>query len=198
MRLFNELKRRNVIRVAVAYGVVAWFAIQLSEIVFPRFGFPDWTTTFVIVVALIGLPLALVLAWAYELTPDRIRPGSEVETDVAMLAPRGRRPLDRVIVLGLIAVIALLVAERVWLANRERTAVLLPAESEADGAAPASQSTATPNATGESAPSLVVLPFANLSADPANVYFADSPERDRIARGRTTNRLWSNLQRGPV
>lgn len=67
--LFTELKRRSVFRVGGAYAVVAWILIEVSDTIFPRLGLPDWTVTLVIVLLLLGFPLALFLSWAYELTP---------------------------------------------------------------------------------------------------------------------------------
>jgi hypothetical protein len=69
-----ELKRRRVYRVAVVYAVVAFVIWQAAEIAFPSLHLPDWTLTFVVVVALIGFPMALVLAWAFEITPEGVRP----------------------------------------------------------------------------------------------------------------------------
>ena len=73
--LFHELKRRNVVRVAAAYAVVAWLLIEVSITIFPRLGFPDWTVTFIIVLVALGFPLALFLSWAYELTPEGVHTG---------------------------------------------------------------------------------------------------------------------------
>lgn len=71
--LLAEMKRRRVFRVAVAYGVVAWIVIQIADIVFPALHLPEWTTTLVVVLTLLGFPLALVLAWAYDITPEGVR-----------------------------------------------------------------------------------------------------------------------------
>jgi adenylate cyclase len=66
MSFFDELKQRKVIRSAIVYGVVAWAIIQVADTVFPRLGLPDWTVTFIIVVAALGFPIALVVAWFYD------------------------------------------------------------------------------------------------------------------------------------
>ena len=70
---YAELKRRRVFRVAVVYAVVGWLVIQVAETVFPPLGLPDWTVPFVILLGLLGFPIALVLAWALELTPECLR-----------------------------------------------------------------------------------------------------------------------------
>lgn len=152
MSLFAELKRRSVIRVGAAYAVVAWILIEVSDTIFPRLGFPEWTVTFVIVLLLLGLPLALFLAWAYELTPDGLRRDSAVAAGEATRAATGsRRRIDRFIVAGLVLVIALMGAERVWFAGENAA---LPSD-----------------ARGEV--SIGVLAFANMSEDPENEHFAD-------------------------
>ena len=73
MSVFKELKRRNVFRVAAAYLVVAWLLIEVSSTVFPILKLPDWTVTFVAVMLIVGFPVAVVLAWAFELTPDGLK-----------------------------------------------------------------------------------------------------------------------------
>jgi len=147
---FQELKRRNVIRVGAAYAVVAWLLIEVSDTIFPRLGLPEWTVTFVIVLLLVGLPLALFLAWAYELTPDGLRRETEVATQDAG-STGSRRRMDRFIVAGLVVVIAILGAERIWFAGGE--------------------SPSLPDAPGEI--SIGVLAFANVSEDRENEHFAD-------------------------
>ncbi|MEP1141486.1 MAG: adenylyl cyclase, partial [Balneola sp.] len=77
--LIQELKRRNVFKVATAYAIAGWLIIQISDTVFPRLGLPDWTITFVIALACIGFPLALIFAWAFELTPEGIKKSQEVD-----------------------------------------------------------------------------------------------------------------------
>ena len=71
--LFEELKRRKVIRVAVAYLIVAWIVIQIATTTFEPLHLPDWSETLVVVIAMIGFPIALILAWAFETTPGVIR-----------------------------------------------------------------------------------------------------------------------------
>ena len=71
--LFAELKRRNVIRVAGVYVVVAWVILQVANNLFPALTLPTWTITFVAVLLLIGFPLTAIIAWAFEITPDGIR-----------------------------------------------------------------------------------------------------------------------------
>src|SRR5947199_1776493 len=78
-KFFAELKRRNVYKVAVAYAVVAWLVIQIATQVFPFFEIPNWAVRLVVLLLILGFPVALILAWAFEITPEGIR----LEKDVA-------------------------------------------------------------------------------------------------------------------
>ena len=70
---FTELKRRNVYKVAIAYGIVAWLLIQIATQVFPFFEIPNWAVRLVVLLIIIGFPIALVIAWAFELTPEGLK-----------------------------------------------------------------------------------------------------------------------------
>src|ERR1700757_2727466 len=72
-RFFDELKRRRVYRVAIAYGVVAWLLIQVATQVFPFFEIPNWVVRLVVLVIIVGFPIALIIAWAFELTPEGLK-----------------------------------------------------------------------------------------------------------------------------
>jgi tetratricopeptide (TPR) repeat protein len=92
--LLAEMKRRHVFRVIAAYAVVAFLVLQVADIVFEPLGIPDWTMTFVVVLAMLGLPIAIVLAWAFEATPDGVRrtvAASPGEIDELVAEPRSRR-----------------------------------------------------------------------------------------------------------
>ncbi|HRP34894.1 MAG TPA: tetratricopeptide repeat protein [Gammaproteobacteria bacterium] len=158
--LWAELKRRNVVRVAAAYAVIAWLLIEVSDTIFPRLGLPEWTVTLVIALLLLGLPLALFLAWAFELTPEGMKRTDDLTGDSP--APRtGWRRTDRLIVVALLAVIALLVGERFWPGDRPG------AESPAAG-----EVAETPQADAP-ARSIAVLAFDDLSPQRDQAYFAE-------------------------
>jgi hypothetical protein len=76
---FFELKRRNVFRVAIAYVVIAWILLQIADVLFPALTLPDWTTRFVAALLLLGFPLAIFFAWAFELTPEGLKREHEVD-----------------------------------------------------------------------------------------------------------------------
>ncbi|HXV73281.1 MAG TPA: hypothetical protein VD713_00985 [Sphingomonadales bacterium] len=109
--LFLELRRRNVIRAAAAYAVVAWFAVQASDIALPAIGAPAWTIPMVLVLSILGFPLIVALAWFYELTPKGLKRQSALDRK----GYRGRhgfgRQVDFVIIALLIMAVGWLVAE---------------------------------------------------------------------------------------
>jgi TolB-like protein len=147
---FAELKRRNVYKVAAAYAVVAWLLIQAASIILPTFEAPAWTMKVLIAALTIGFPIAAVLAWAFELTPEGLVRSDEVAADESITRRTGRK-LDFLIIGVLMVVITLLVTDRFW-------------------RRPVSSS-----ATGKS---IAVLPFENLSRDPDNAFFADGIQDD--------------------
>ena len=91
MALWGELKRRNVVKVAIAYAIVGWLLVEVSSTVFPLVQLPDWTATFVTMLVLLGFPLALILSWAYELTPEGMKRSHEVEATESISHVTGRK-----------------------------------------------------------------------------------------------------------
>src|SRR5689334_12884221 len=100
---FTELKRRKVYRVAVAYAIVAWLLIQAASILFPTFEAPPWVMKVFVTAALLGFPIALILAWAFELTPEGIKRSEEVGPHDSKLQKAGSKWSALIIVAGLIA-----------------------------------------------------------------------------------------------
>src|SRR2546422_9537984 len=95
---FSELKRRNVYKVAVAYAIVGWLLIQVATQVFPFFEIPNWAVRLVVLLTIAGFPIALVIAWAFELTPEGIK---RTETaDVAGAPPSRKRTWIYIIVIA--------------------------------------------------------------------------------------------------
>jgi TolB-like protein/Tfp pilus assembly protein PilF len=156
-KFLTELKRRNVYRAAVAYGVVAWFLTQLTTQVFPFFEIPNSAVRFVVVALAIGFPIAMLLSWLYELTPEGIVRTEDLDPVQARSARRATgRILDFIIIGTLLLVIAMLIVGR------------HPFYSQ----------------TGESISqkSVAVLPLENLSRDPDNAYFADGIQEEILTR----------------
>ena len=85
---FSELKRRNVYKVAVAYAIVGWLVVQVSSTVLPTFHAPEWVVQTLVVLVAIGFPIALVIAWAFELTPEGIKRTEDVDSAASARQPR--------------------------------------------------------------------------------------------------------------
>jgi TolB-like protein/Flp pilus assembly protein TadD len=105
-RYFDELKRRNVFRVAAAYAVVGWLAIEVIDTLAPRMGMPEWVPGFVILLVLIGFPIALLFSWAFEMTPEGIKKTAEVDVDQSITSTTGQK-INYVIIAALAAVVLL-------------------------------------------------------------------------------------------
>ena len=163
-----ELRRRHVVRVAIAYAVAAWVLLQLASIVFPALGAPDWVLRVVIALIGFGFPIALILAWAFELTPDGIRRTEPAHSPEAR-APEEHHRVGRSLNTVMIGALALAVAVLLW---RQFAAHVTIGESK-----PAAQASAGP-----SGKSIAVLPFESLSEDKANAYFATGMQDEILTR----------------
>jgi TolB-like protein/Tfp pilus assembly protein PilF len=156
-KFLTELKRRNVYRAAVAYAVVAWFLTQLTTQIFPFFEIPNSAVRFVVIALGVGFPIAMLLSWLYELTPEGVVRTEDLDPAQARSVQRAAgRILDFIIIGVLLLVIAMLIVGR------------LPFYQQ----------------TGESIvqKSIAVLPFENRSEDKANAYFADGIQDEILTR----------------
>ena len=97
MSIVQELKRRNVFRIAVAYLSAAWLLIEVAETLFPIYGFSDASLRLVVTFLAIGFPLSLVVSWVYEVTPDGVRLEKDIDPSAPRPASAGKR-LDRLII----------------------------------------------------------------------------------------------------
>jgi len=171
MSLYNELKRRNVIRVAIAYVVAAWLLIEVSATTFPMLMLPEWTATFVTVMLMIGFPVALIFAWAYELTPEGIKKERDIDRTQSITHITGRK-LDYLIIAVLVVALGYFAFDK-FVRDTSRDAALVEVATQTQTQQVASEEVAT-----ESDKSIAVLPFANLSSDEENAFFADGVHED--------------------
>src|SRR6516225_4761783 len=110
-RFLTELKRRNVYKVAIAYAVIAWLLMQIASQIFPFFEIPNWAVRLVVLLLILGFPIALILAWAFELTPEGVKRTENVDLSKSIRRKTGRK-LDFLIIAVLLLVIAALLFQR--------------------------------------------------------------------------------------
>jgi len=165
-----ELQRRKVIRVAIAYTVTAWLIAQVAGLAADSFQAPGWVMKMLITLLLLGLPVALIMAWAYDMTPDGLRRES-VDSDGATDRATNTRTLDRIITFVLVLALAYFAYDK-FVLDPARDQAMLEAAVAQSGEAP-SEATPPENSQQPDVPSVAVLPFLNMSEDADNEYFAD-------------------------
>lgn len=154
--LFRELKRRNVYKVAVAYVVVGWIVVQVATQVFPFLEIPNWVVRLVIALVAIGFPIALVIAWAFELTPEGIKRTEDV--DAAAQRRRKSYTWVYIVTVGAFVSAGLFLLGRYGFRAKESSSSELPLKS------------------------IAVLPFENLSDDKGAAYFADGIQDEILTK----------------
>jgi TolB-like protein/Flp pilus assembly protein TadD len=159
---FGELKRRNVYKVAIAYAVVAWLLMQVASQIFPFFEIPNWAVRLVVLLLIIGFPVALILAWAFELTPEGIKLTESADREAAKPS-RNKAWIYIIIVAAAVSVTVFFVVRN--------TAPKVTRSSES------------------LAKSIAVLPFENLSRDPDNAYFAEGIKDEIVTKLATVHDL---------
>src|SRR5437667_1524913 len=152
---FAELKRRNVYKVAIAYAVVAWVLIQIATQVFPFFEIPNWAVRLVVLLLIIGFPIALIIAWAFELTPEGLK-RTEFADELPKKSARSHAWVYVIIIAGAISIALFFIGR--YTSSKLSGNVELPAKS------------------------IAVLPFENLSGNPENAYFTDGIQEEILMR----------------
>ena len=153
---FAELKRRHVYKVAVAYAVVGWLLVQVATQVFPFFEIPSWGVRLIVLAIVIGFPIALVIAWAFELTPEGLKRTEDVP--LAVQTHTRSHAWIYIVIVGALLSVGLFMLGRYGFRNASSSANELPAKS------------------------IAVLPFESLSEDKSNAYFADGIQDEILTR----------------
>src|SRR5262249_24560038 len=165
-RFFAELKRRNVYKVAIAYAVVAWLLMQIASQIFPFFDIPSWGVRLVVLLLIIGFPIALILAWAFELTPEGIKRTEDVDLSKSIRRKTGRK-LDFLIIAVLVLIIAGLLFQRF-------------------------HHNVSPAVSSSAEKSIAILAFENLSEEKSNAYFAEGIQNEILTKLATVRYLKVN------
>jgi len=164
MSLFEELKRRNVFRIGIAYLVGSWLLLQIMDVVGPILKFPEEAAHYVLFLVAIGFIPALILAWAFELTPEGVKLESEVNRETSITRRTGRK-LDRGIIVILVFAVSFLLFDKLTQQQAEPLSETVQQE--------AQQDTAGVELTASVGKSVAVLPFVAMSNGPDDDYFSD-------------------------
>ncbi|MDQ6861606.1 MAG: hypothetical protein M3032_10695, partial [Verrucomicrobiota bacterium] len=151
---FNELRKRKVVRVVLAYLITAWIVVQIATVVLPAFDIPRWVLSAIVIVLALAVPMVLVLAWSFDIAPSGIEKAPEQSSTL-------RRRYQPLLVLTAVALIAIFLGST-WAFQRWRSGGGMPSDS------------------GEK--SIAVLPFESLSEDKQNTYFANGIQEEILTR----------------
>lgn len=169
MSLFEELKRRNVFRVGIAYIVTAWLLVQIADLALDIIGADEWLLRGVAIILALGFIPTVIFAWAFELTPEGIKRESEVNRTESITNVTAKK-LDFVTIGLLVAVLAVVAVDRLLSQIPEKAPDTILSQDSATSVAAAEKLYPAPF---QNAKSIAVLPFVNMSSDPEQEYFSD-------------------------
>jgi TolB-like protein len=174
-RVFDQLKQRNVFRVAVLYLVVCWLILDPVHVIFHMLDVPIWANRLIVMIMAVGFPAVVIFAWVYEITPEGLKPTVEVPHGQSIRKHTGRR-LDRAIIAVLAVALAYFIADKLWISKHSRSSQATQSAAEEVAPRTGTVSAAAPPAAAAFAPpahSIAVLPFVNISGDKDQEYFSD-------------------------
>ena len=163
MSLFNELKRRNVFRVGIAYLVIGWLVLQVANTLVPILELPATASKFIFLLLLLGFPIALIISWAYEITPEGIKKESDIDRSLPLPQITARK-LDIATLLAVVGLVIFTSADRIIPNAKQASLTGLDNVTSVTGTVPALLG---------SVKSIAVLPFVNMSPNADHEYFSD-------------------------
>ena len=147
--IWGELKRRNVVRVGIAYAIVMWLLLQVADVILDNIAAPSWVFQVILLLLVLGFPVAIIFAWAFELTPEGLKKERDVDRSTSITHVTGRK-LDFAIISVLAVAVVYFVSEKIFWN---------------DDVVTESQIETLSGATNETAKTIAVLPFVNMSGD---------------------------------
>jgi TolB-like protein/Flp pilus assembly protein TadD len=177
MSLFNELKRRNVFRVGIAYAIAAWIILQVTDVIGEIMELPEWGGKLILLMVVVGFPLALILAWAFELTPEGIKREKDVDRSVSITPQTGKKLNNAILVLMALAIAYLLFDK---FSGTRPDSVSTPVAEVAQNATRPETEPAPGTDTQASRQSIAVLPFDNRSNREEDQFFTDGIHDDLL------------------
>jgi hypothetical protein len=168
LRIISELKRRNVFRVAGAYVVIAWLMIQIADTLGPILRLPEWITSAIALIMLLGFIPALLFSWVYEITPEGVKKESEIDRSRSITGDTAKK-LNLVLLIAVVVAVTLFAYQQLGSHDDREGEAELEAlntdqeQSQGDGK----------SESNSASPSIAVLPFADLSEARDQEYFAD-------------------------
>jgi len=177
MSLFEELKRRNVFRIAIAYAILAWLVAQVAELFLEAFSAPDWVLKTILLLLVLGFPFAVFFAWAFELTPEGLKRESEVDRSHSITTQTGRK-LDRTIIVVLVLALGYFAWDKFYAGPQQAG----PAQETTAAAGEAASPAAPAKPALPTDRSIAVLPFENRSGREDDEYFTSGIHDDLLTQ----------------
>jgi TolB-like protein/Tfp pilus assembly protein PilF len=181
---FRELRRRNVFKVGAAYAIVSWLILQFASTTFPALQLPGWAFTLVTVLIFIGFPFSLLFAWAFELTPEGVKPTRKVAPE-ASITPQTGSKLNRIVIALLVLAVVVLLLRDYWRAPEalpEKGPDTISVAAQTGKVSADKENVSGPFSQNPDRHSIAVLPFANRSRSEDDAFFVDGVHDDLLTQ----------------